>query len=78
MMKVSRAGNKEFLEKMKDNEYRKEFSKKMSEINKKSFELGTRERKYFYDWTGKTRWYQFSALVPFCALPVCWPQYCRR
>jgi hypothetical protein len=53
MMKVSKAGNKEFLEKMKDDEYRKEFSKKMSELNKKSFELGTRERKYFYDWTGK-------------------------
>lgn len=54
MMKVSRAGNKEFLEKMKDNEYRKEFSKKLSESNKKQFLDGRRERKRFYDWSGKT------------------------
>lgn len=53
MMKVSSAGNKEFLEKMKDNEYRKEFSKKLSESNKKQFLDGRRERKQFYDWTGK-------------------------
>jgi hypothetical protein len=53
MMKTSRAGNEKFKKNLEDEEYRKEFSKKMSEINKKSFELGTRERKYFYDWTGK-------------------------
>jgi hypothetical protein len=54
MMKVSKAGNKEFLEKMKDDEYRKEFSKKLSESNKKQFLDGRRERKRFYDWSGKT------------------------
>ena len=54
MMKVSKAGNKEFLEKMQDDEYRKEFSKKMSESNKKQFLDGRREKIYFYNWSGKT------------------------
>jgi hypothetical protein len=54
MIKVSKAGNKEFLEKMKDDEYRKEFSKKISESNKKQFLDGRRDRKRFYDWNGKT------------------------
>lgn len=54
MMKVSKAGNKEFLEKMQDDEYRKEFSKKLSESNKKQFLDGKREKKSFYSWVGKT------------------------
>ena len=54
MMKVSKAGNKEFLEKMQDDEYRKEFSKKLSDANKKQFLDGRREKIYFYNWSGKT------------------------
>jgi hypothetical protein len=54
MMKVSKAGNKEFLKKMQDDEYRKEFSKKLSDANKKQFLDGGREKIYFYNWSGKT------------------------
>ena len=54
MMKVSKAGNKEFLEKMQDDEYKKKFSKKLSDANKKQFLDGRREKIYFYNWSGKT------------------------
>lgn len=53
MMKVSKAGNKGFLEKMQDEDYRKEFSKKLSVANKKQYLDGKREKKRFYDWNGK-------------------------
>jgi len=53
MMKTSKAGNEKFKKNMEDPEYKKNFSKKMSESNKKGFETGTRKRKKFYDWTGK-------------------------
>lgn len=42
-----------FIERMKDVDFKKLFSQKASDRNKKQFEEGTRERKYFYDWTGK-------------------------
>jgi|688.fasta_scaffold263411_1 hypothetical protein len=53
MMKTSKAGNEKFKKNMEDPEYRKKFSKKMSEAYKKSDDLGKREKKQFYDWTGK-------------------------
>jgi len=53
MMKVSKAGNDKFKENLKDPNYRKIFSEKMSESNKKSFLNGTREKTYFYEWSGK-------------------------
>ena len=54
MMKVSKSGNEMFLKKMQDEEYRKEFSKKLSNAYKKQLLEGKREKKYFYDWNGKT------------------------
>ena len=54
MMKVSKSGNKMFLKKMQDEEYRKEFSKKLSNAYKKQVLEGKREKKYFYYWNGKT------------------------
>ena len=53
MIKVSKSGNEAFLKKMEDSSYREYFSKKLSESNKKQYEDGRRERKYFYDWKGK-------------------------
>ena len=53
MMKVSKSGNKVFLEKMKDPVFREKFSKNKSESNRKQYNEGKREKKYFYDWTGK-------------------------
>lgn len=53
MMKTSKRGNEVFLEKMKDEEYRKEFSEKLSKANKEQYLDGRREKKYFYDWNGK-------------------------
>tara|TARA_R110002153_G_scaffold273916_1_gene446090 strand:+ start:90 stop:734 length:645 start_codon:yes stop_codon:yes gene_type:complete len=50
---ISELGNKAFLEKMEDPEYRKNYSKKLSESKKKEYENGKRERTYFYDWYGK-------------------------
>lgn len=44
---------KSFLEKMEDPEYRKNYSKKLSESKKKEYENGKRERTYFYDWYGE-------------------------
>lgn len=54
MMKVSKRGNEVFLEKMKNEDYRKEFSKKLSIANKKQYLEGRKEKKYFYNWNGKT------------------------
>lgn len=53
MVKTCKAGNEKFIKNMLDPEYRKIFSQKMSEANKKSFELGKRVGVNFYDWTGK-------------------------
>ena len=53
MMKVSKSGNDVFLKKMEDRNYREYFSKKLSEANKKQYEDGRREKKYFYEWKGK-------------------------
>ena len=50
---ISELGNKAFVEKMEDPEYRENHSKKMSEARKKDYENGKRERTYFYDWSGE-------------------------
>jgi len=42
------------LKKMQDDKYKKEFSKKISDSNKKQFLNGSREKIYFYNWSGKT------------------------
>jgi len=42
-----------FIEKMKDVDFKKMFGQKISNSNKRQFEEGKRERKYFYDWNGK-------------------------
>ena len=52
--KCSKSGNEMFLKKMMDEQYRKDFSKKLSDAYKKQLLEGKREKKYFYDWNGKT------------------------
>ena len=53
MVKTSKRGNEVFLEKMKDEQYRKEFSKKLSIANKEQYLDGRRDKKYFYNRNGK-------------------------
>jgi hypothetical protein len=53
MVKTCKRGNEVFLEKMKDDEYRKQFSEKLSKANKQQYLDGRRDKKYFYDWKGK-------------------------
>jgi GIY-YIG catalytic domain/NUMOD3 motif len=51
---ATKGANKRRLELLKtDFEFKKRFSQTCSKRNKKQFEEGKRERKYFYDWTGR-------------------------
>jgi hypothetical protein len=53
MKKFSKSGNESFLKKMQDIDYRNNHSKKMSKINKKSFEKYNKVSYFKCDWLGK-------------------------